>query len=51
MSWRFLVLVALTFTISLGRELLSSHAESIAQSSTQITPSLRVDYFDRALDK
>ena len=34
MSWRFLVLMVLAFTISLGRESLSSYAEPVAQSST-----------------
>ncbi len=54
MSWRFLVLMVLAFTISLGRESLSSYAEPVAQSSTQVAPKLAqayVDYFNRGLEK
>ena len=54
MSWRFLGLVALALTISLGKEPLSSHAEPIAQSSMQVTPKLaqaHLDYFNSAFRK
>ena len=54
MIWRFLVLIALASTISLGRESLSSYAEPSRQSSTQITPKLAqsaIEYLNRANEK
>ena len=54
MSWRFLFLVALTFSVSLGKEPLFSHAEPVAQSSIQVIPKLAqiyLDYGRRAWEK